>query len=614
MNRSPLAAGLALALASLLLPAATQARPAAPASSATDRTAAGTLDAILVTATRSPQPIATGLAATTVLDRAAIEAAQAPDLIDLLARQPGIDVSRTGGPGAVSTLFLRGGNSNHVLVLVDGVRVNSAQQGLHDFAHLPLDRIERIEIVRGPRAALWGSDAIGGVIQIFTRDPGERTAQLRFGRFERREASVQWGGGDGRGSFGVGAGVQDVGGFNASTPRNFSFDPDRDGYRNRHFSLAGRTTLGTQAVAAQALVADAEVDFDRGRSFVESHSASATLSGPLGEGWDHQLLLGNAAEDLLTRSAFGSRFESRRDSLDWLHELALGPGQALLFGLNHVREDALARNAAGGTVYDRGRRNTGLFGAWRGSQGAQQWDLAARLDDNSQFGRTSTAQAAWGLAFADGWRLRTSWGQGFRAPSTNELYSPGFGGFFAGNPALRPERSQSLEAGLEWQDGTRFAGLSAYRSRVADLIAFAGPRFAAGNVQRARLDGIELEGGFAWGTSRWRGHLGWQRAENAATGAALLRRAPRKAALSVDLPAGERLRLGLDAQAVARRQDFDGALPGYARLDLRLDTRPAPGWRLGLRIENLLDRDYTLASGFATPPRTALLELAYRAP
>ena len=178
MNRSPLAAGLALALVAPIV-------VAAPASSAEGSDAAETLDAVVVTATRSPMPIARGLASTTVLDRAAIEQAQAPDLIDLLARQAGVDVSRTGGPGSVSTLFLRGGNSNHVLVLVDGVRVNSVQQGLYDFSSLPIDRIERIEIVRGPRAALWGSDAIGGVIQIFTRDPGQHGAQARFGSFQR---------------------------------------------------------------------------------------------------------------------------------------------------------------------------------------------------------------------------------------------------------------------------------------------------------------------------------------------------------------------------------------------------------------------------------------------
>lgn len=599
MNRSPLAAGLALALV-------------APVSFAAPADAAETLDAVVVTATRSPMPIARGLAATTVLDRAAIEQAQAPDLIDLLARQAGIDVSRTGGPGSASTLFLRGGNSNHTLVLVDGVRVNSVQQGLYDFANLPLDRIERIEIVRGPRAALWGSDAIGGVIQIFTRDPGQRGAQLRAGRFDRREAAAQWGLSGERGSLGIGGGVQDAEGYNVSTPGSFGFDPDRDGFRNRHLSLGGRTTLGTQALGVNLLSTVADVEFDRG--LTESHSVSggATLGGPLADRWTHSLALGEAREDLRTRSSFGSRFESRRRSVDWLHDWALSDGQALLFGLNRVDEDAVSRNAANAVVYDRGRHNTGVFTAWRGAIGAQQWDLAARRDDSSQFGATTTAQAAWGLDVGDGWRLRASWGQGFRAPNTNELYSPGFGGLFAGNPALGPERSRSAELGLGWQGSDGGLDLSAYRSRVTDLIAFAGPTFGATNINQARLDGVELDGRWALGRVGLRGHLGWQRAENAATGAPLLRRAPRKAAVSLDVPLNDRLRFGVDATAASRRQDFDGPLAGYTRVDLRMEADLGTDWALRARVENLLDRPYTLASGFATPGRSLLVELAWR--
>jgi len=570
------------------------------------------LDAVVVTATRSPDASLAPLAATTVLTREDIERSQAPDLIDLLARQAGVDVSRTGGPGSVSTLFLRGSNSNHTLVLIDGIRVNAAQQGLYDFANLPLERIERIEIVRGPRAALWGSDAIGGVIQIFTRDATARGVQLRAGSFERREAAAQWGFGDGERAFGIGAGLIDMEGYNASTPANFSFDPDKDGFRNRHLGLAGRTGLGRQTLAGRALFTRADVEFDRGESEVRNRQLGATLAGPLADRWSHSLAVGHDRQDLLTRSSFGSRFDSRRASLDWVNDVALGRGQTLLFGLNHSEEDATSKEASGSVVYDRSRRNTGLFLAWRGRAEGQSWDLAARLDDNSQFGSTTTAQAAWGFEWGQGWQARLGWGQGFRAPSTNELYSPGFGGFFAGNPALRPERSRNLEAGLGWQGSDSRVAFSAYRSRVADLIAFAGPLFQAVNVQQAELDGVELEGHTRLGRLAIGGHLGWQRAENASTGAALLRRAPRKAALSLDLPLGETFSLGLDTTAAARRQDFDGPLGGYARVDLRAEARLGGGWVLRGRLENLLDRDYTLASGFATPGRSGLLELAWQ--
>ena len=605
MNRSPLAAGLALALLSLSL-------AAADAAHAQKRDDAATLDAVVVTATRSTIPIATDLASTTVLDRTDIERAQAPDLIDLLARQAGVDVSRTGGPGALSTLFLRGGNSNHTLVLIDGVRVNSVQQGQYDFGQLPLDRIERIEIVRGPRAALWGSDAIGGVIQIFTRDPGRPGAQLRAGRADRLDIAAQWGAAGDRGSLGIGGGRQRLGGDNASRPGSFGFDPDRDGYTNRHLSASGRTSIGTHALGATVLATRGDIAFDRGVTRARSTSGGATLAGPLGARWTQSLALGDAHEDLLTISSFGSRFESRRRSLDWLHDVALSPRQSLLFGLNHVDEQARSRGANGAVVYDRSRRHTGALSAWRAESGAQQWELAARIDDSSQFGRTTTAQAAWGVALGGGWRVRTSWGQGFRAPNTNELYSPGFGGRFAGNPGLDPERSRSIEAGLAWTEGEASVALSLYRTRVADLVAFAGPLFRATNISAARLDGVELDGRWTLGPARLSANAGWQRAENAASGAPLLRRAPRKAALGLDIPAGETRRIGIDATAASRRQDFDGPLGGYTRLDVRLEQALAPGWTLRARVENLLDRDYTLASGFTTPGRGLLLELAWR--
>ena len=597
MTIHPLTAGLALATSLAAFPAFGQAD-------------ATTLDTVVVTAARAPQAINQALASVTLLERADIERAQAPDLIDLLARQPGVDVSRTGGPGAVSTFFLRGSNSNQTLVLIDGVRVNSAQQGLYDFSQLPLDRIERIEIVRGPRAALWGSDAIGGVIQIFTRDPGEVSLHARVGSAGRAEAAAQWGVTGSRGSIGIGGSLQDIRGDNASTPNNFSFNPDDDGLRNRVVSFGARTTLGTQTLGLQVISTRPDVEFDQGLTRNSTHSGGATLNGPLSGGWTHALSLGHAAEDLLTLSSFGSRFRSQRSSVDWLHDLSLTPGQNLLFGLNHMDEAAVSRNARGAVVYDVDRRNTGAFAAWRGEWSTQQWDLALRRDDNSQFGGTSSAQAAWGMNLGGGWRTRASWGQGFRAPSTNELYSPGFSGFFAGNPALNPERSHGLETGLLWDGASSGFGLSAYRSRVRDLIAFTGPLSRATNINLARLDGLELDGRWAWGRADFRGHVGWQRAENARSGAALLRRATRKASLSMDVPASEWLRFGLDLTAASRRQDFDGPLAGYARVDLRAEASLNKHASLRVRLENLLNRDYTLASGFATPGRSLLLELS----
>ena len=511
MNVSPLLAALTAAALSPVLSAEEAKR----------------LDTVQVTASRALQPIRVDLASSTVLDRTAIVASQAPDLIDLLARQPGVDVSRVGGPGSASTLFLRGGNSNHALVLVDGVRVNSAQQGLYDFAHLPLERIERIEIIRGPRAALWGSDALAGVIQIFTRDPGAHSASLQVGSLGRYGTSGQLGWQGERASLGVGFGHAGSRGINASLPGSFGFDPDLDGYRNDNLALAGRTDWGQQHIEGRFTRTLGRVQFDQGQTDARSRQAGVGLGGALAQHWLHQISLGDSSEDLLTQSSFGNRFTSRRQQADWLHDLALGTRQALLVGINLTREEASSRDATGTTVYAADRDNTGIFIGWRGRHAGQRWELVARHDDNSQFGTTTTASAAWGWTLGAGLDLRANWGQGFRAPSTNELYSPGFGGFFAGNPALRPERSSSREVALAWTGSHSALAVSLYRSEVAGLIQFAGPLFRAGNVQQARLEGFELGFDHGWEKLQLSGNLGWQDARNALTGQPLLRRAAR---------------------------------------------------------------------------------------
>jgi vitamin B12 transporter len=569
---------------------------------------------VTVTAQRHAQTTDEALASVTVITRADIERSQAPDLIDLLARQAGVDVARTGGPGAQSTVFLRGANSAQTLYLVDGIRVNSTGQGVFDLAHLPLEAVERIEIVRGPRAALWGSDAIGGVIHVITRDPGARSLSVHAGGQGRVGASAQLGLAGDAGSLGVAFGAEDVDGFNSTTPDNFSFDPDRDGYARQHASLGGRFALGERhALSLRTLATRAKVDFDQGRTEADNTSGALTLAGALGAGGaDYSVALGEAREDLAT-AAFGSAFESRRRSLDAMLGLPLGGSARLQAGVNLQREDGTSLSSFSGTVFERSRDNHAGFVAASARAGAHAFEAAVRHDDNDQFGTATSGSAAWGWTFAEGWKARASWAEGFRAPTFNELYSPGFGGLFAGNPALRPEASRSTELGLEW---TPAAGhqldLAAYRTRVRDLVAFSGPLFQAININRAEVDGAEL--GYAWTAGAWRleGQLTWQQPIDADTGRRLLRRADRKAGLAVDYAFANGVALGLEGQAASERQDFDGPLAGYGLLHARVALPLGRSdWRLEARVENLLDRDYTLASGYATPGRTALLRLRW---
>jgi vitamin B12 transporter len=577
---------------------------------------AQTLAPVVVTANRIEVPADEALASVTVLTREDIEQSQAPDLLDLLARQAGVDVARTGGPGEASTLFMRGSNSSHTLVLVDGIRVNAATQGIIDFAHLPLAQIERIEIVRGPRAALWGSDAIGGVIHIFTRDPSKAFFEAHLGSYERAGASAGGGIEHGDSRIGIAVGGERLHGFSATNQQAiYSFDPDSDGYRNQNLSLQAQTMIGEQKLAFRGLITDADVEFDAGlgpnKTAALNRVFGLTLAGHISGRWTHSLSLGRSSEDLDT-PAFTSRFGSQRNSIDWINTLALDADNALNVGLNWSRESGYSTDGFAG--FDKSRRNAAAFASWRSRFSTQIVELSLRHDDNSQFGGATTGNLGWGWQASKTVHVRASWGQGFRAPNFNELYYPGFFGLFEGNPLLQPERSNSVELGLDWQfSATQSLGLSTYRTRISDLIAFDGLLFQAINIDRASIDGVELNYRLVRGAFSLDGNATWQDAHDG-DGVALLRRARRKANLSAAYRFNNQATVALDASGYSRRPDFGLVeLGGYARFDLRASAPLAPGWTVEARIENLGDREYSLVDGYNTPGRSGQLSLRWNA-
>jgi len=565
---------------------------------------------VVVTALRRPQNADTALASITIITRADLERSQAPDLITVLGQQAGIDVSRTGGPGQASTIFLRGANSNQTLIVIDGVRVAATGSGLFDLAHLPPEQIERIEIVRGPRAALWGSDAIGGVIHIFTRKPDGPSARLTAGRYGRAEisSSMGWQGADS--GLALTAGYRHFDGLSASNADSFSFNPDDDGLNNRNFSVRGHTGIGTQQLALSALVTDADVAFDQGASSVRNVSSGLSLAGMLAGAWSHRLSIGIANEDLNT-PAFGSVFDSRRQTADWVLTRDLAATGTLSVGISSEHEEGRSLDF-GALAFDRERNTQAGFAAYSGRFGVHAFEAALRYDDNSQFGHESTASAAWAWQLSPHWRTRLGWGQGFRAPNFNELYSPGFAGLFAGNPTLNPERSRTLEGGINFTPASnQRLSLSLYRTRVGDLVAFDGADFAAINIAQARLDGAELAYHLQHRAWRFDFNAGWQRAQNTSANTDLLRRAPRKAALQVSHVSSKGWLLGIDGTVVSTRADFGGDLGGYSRFDLRSAVPISAQWQLEARLENLLGRDYALARGFNTPGRSLSVSLVW---
>lgn len=583
------------------------------------------LDAVVVTGTRHAQTVDDSLASVTVITRTDIESSPAVDVISLLAQQAGVDVSRTGGAGQASTLFVRGANPNQTLVLIDGIRVASASNGIFDFAHLPLNQIERIEIVRGPRAAYWGSDAIGGVIQIFTRKPQAFSASVFAGSYTRRGGDLAFGASNADGAYlGATVGSDRQRGFPATDPFNPFGSPADDGYANTSASVRGSIPLGTQTLTVAALHSAGDTQFAGGpgpepaRSHASNTSGGATLSGTVVGVWSQSLSIGGANSDLDT-PVYESRYASRRSSVDWVNTLAVDARNTFNFGGNWQRQRGVSWNGSSidpnGIDYARSTTNAAEFAGYGGRFGAQQIELAIRHDHNSQFGGATTGNAAWGWQIDPAWKLRASWGQGFRSPSLDELYSPGFFGWYAGNPNLRPERSQSMEAGIEFKPAAEHAfTLSAWHTRAHDLIAFDGPSYGAINVDRAQLEGTELS--YRYTRSHWSAGsaITVQSDRNVDTDTPVLRRPHRKIAADVRYDFGNGWDVSVDGLAASNRLDYGGRLGGYSVFNLAAGWNFHPGWRAQLRLDNLFDKNYELARGYDTPGRNVLLTVSWRAP
>ncbi|HRQ64292.1 MAG TPA: TonB-dependent receptor [Xanthomonadaceae bacterium] len=565
------------------------------------------------TAAREAEPADAALASVSVIDRDAIERSVAPDLVELLRLQAGVELARTGPAGSQTSLFLRGGNFNHVLVLVDGIRVSNVNTGAAAWENLPLAQIERIEIVRGPRAALYGSDAIGGVVQIFTRRLHAPHVRVQSGRYDSHALEAGMAAGGDLGGISVVAARRQSRGFSAQNERGFAFDPDRDGYRNDSMGVRADAVLGSQRIDAGLLAVDAEVEFDQGESSARTRSGHLGLQGALGEHWDHHLKLDHARENLATPTFFNA-FRSRRHGLDWLHGLHLAPGQRVQFGVAWQQERGASLDTFGDTTrYGARRRNSAVFPRWRGEFGGHRLEVAGRHDDNSVFGGASTAQAAWGWQVTPHWRLLANFGQGFRAPNLNEQFSPGFSGLFAGNPDLEPERSRNFELGAAFRPGDGHeARLHLYRNLVRDLISFSGGDvFRAENIARARLEGVEFSHELALDSWRVRTQATWQNARDDDSGTPLRRRARRHGSLLAETTAMP-VDLGVEVFASGARPDIAQTLPGYALLNLRARWVPSRPWTLAARMENVLDRDYEHAVGFNTPGRSLWLSLTWQ--
>lgn len=582
-----------------------------------------TLGEIVVTATRTARTADDSLASVSVITRQDIERSQAQSVQDLLRGMPGVSIANNGGAGKATSLFLRGAESDHVLVLIDGVKVGSATSGQAAFQDIPIDQIERIEIVRGPRSSLYGSEAIGGVIQIFTRKGGGATAprfSIGGGSHGTFTSSVGISGGGVDSWYNMALSRRQTSGINACKGRPspggagcFTNSPDRDGYRNDALVLrAGHRFSANAEVEAHLLSVASENEYDgtigNQASGVQRIAGARATLRPL-EAWRMQLAAGQALDKSKNYKdhAFVSRFDTARDSASWQNDFTLDPNHLLTLGLDR-QEDRIVSSAAYAL---RSRDNTGAFAQYQGHHGAHELQASLRRDDNAQFGGKDTGGLAWGYGFGNGMRVFASYGSAFKAPTFNELYYPGYG-----NAKLRPEQSRSIELGVAGGERIARWSLSAYRTQVDNLIAYDSTIFAPNNIDQARILGLEASAATRW--AGWDVNAGLsllnpEQQGGKYDGKLLPRRAKQSARLDLERDFGA-YRLGATVLAAGRRYDDlanKQKLDGYATLDLRAEYKPAKDWRVQALLENLFDKQYETAYLYNQPGRGLYLTLRY---
>jgi vitamin B12 transporter len=584
---------------------------------------------VVVTATRGLQAVAS-LRDTVVITREDLDTAGTLSLGEVLQRRAGVELRATGGPGQPQGIFIRGAGAAQTLVLVDGLRVGSATAGTTAIQSIPLDMIERIEIVKGPMSSLYGSEAAGGVIQIFTR--GKHVPYFftgaGYGTDADRRASAGLTTADNTTLVAISMGARKVEAPSATNPRNtFAYVPDRDPHENAFATVRVTQKLWQgETLGLEAFGSHARTRFDAGDPNVDDRS-DQTLSGVRFSSssqfmpwWASRITLGQGRDKLVFHGQFPSQFETRQDQATWINEFAT-PGGSTVLGAETVRQtvqpDRRIVNGSGEEVilYTHDRRNTNsLFASVNQDYQGQRFEASARRDEDGQFGKRNTGSVSYGSEWPSVGRLALTFARGFRAPTFNDLYLVEFVPFYTPNPDLRPERSKSRELALrsparaptQWH-------VTAFDNEFEDLIVATAQSVL--NVSRARIRGVEASLDKAWLGLRWRVNATAQRPRDQDTGRRLQGRAERFGTVDLSRSFGQ-WTAGLTLVASGERFDSiseapASRLPGYALVDARVRYSVTKNWSAELTATNLGDVRYENAVGYDAPRRGVFLNVRF---
>jgi vitamin B12 transporter len=581
------------------------------------------LTQVIVTASRSAEPLDTAIASVTVITRADIDRLQPHSVDELLTGLVGVSIANNGDLGKTTFVFVRGTNPDHILVLIDGIKIGAATTGSAAWEQLPVEQIDHIEVVRGPTSSLYGSEALGGVVQIFTRHgapaaPDLPSLAMSGGSRGTYQGAVGYSGSASNGWYNASASGLYTNGIpicvaNAPVTADCYTTTPQQGYWNGSAALSTGYRWANATATLDFLRADGDTRYD-GNIFSgdESRLVQQALGGTVTVVPLAPLSITLSAAQSLDRSQqyFSGTpdgfFNTRRGTFSWLNQLSLMPGQKVLLGADFER-DVIASD----TNYAvQSRNDTGVFGLYQWLAGHQELQLSGRYDHNQQFGDHYTGSAQWAYRWSDALRLTASYGTAFKAPTFNDLYFP-----FFGDPTLRPETLHSAEVGLNGRWSVLSWAVNAYQTQINDLIEYNPVTFGAANIDRARIRGLETQ--LAARRQQWRAQLQLTlldpRDSGVNYGELLPQRAQYTARLDLDRDIG-----GLSVGATLlesgpRFQDPANTqrLGGYGTLDVRASWHFQSRWELQALLKNALNKDYETALYYNRPGRSAYLTLRY---
>ncbi|QJQ94901.1 MULTISPECIES: TonB-dependent receptor [Halomonadaceae] len=571
-----------------------------------------TLNPVVVTAALAPRTAEQSLASVTVLDEATLRRQDPTSLTELLRGQPGVDIQSNGTYGKSSSVYIRGTSNDSTLLMIDGIRLRSATAGGASWQYLDPRMFQRAEIVRGPRGSLYGADAVGGVVQLLTRE-GEEGAPQPFisaggGSFDtqRYTAGLSGSSGGTRYSF-AGSHFSTDGAAIRREGEDKGFD-NTTGFARLSHIFDGGGEIGVLALRARG-----NSEYDTGEIDFVQQVAGVYGELPITDHWRSRVTLSEARDESDNYSdatqwspASVSAIDTRTRTARWENTFDMGAHE-LIAGAEYAEDRVSSSND-----YDRDSRdNIAVFTQALFDFAPFTVQASLRYDDYADFGDEVTGNLALGFALDDYHTLRASYGTAFKAPTFNDLYWPG-----SGNPKLGPETSESVEVGIRGQYQHYFWDLAVYQTDLDDMIAWAptdSGLWTPMNINEARIRGIELSAGTQIDDWTLAAALTYLDPENRETGNRLQRRASQSMRLDVDRELGE---WSLGGSWVVQNHRYNDAvneerLGGFGLVNLRAGWQFAPLWSARFTVENALDKEYETSRDYLNAGRAAFVSVHF---